>query len=227
MNRINKAAVKARICQMAVCSCLLIQVLTGCQKDQMELIEETDIVSEQVAEEPEKGPEKGSEQEAEKETAPEEEQELVYVFLCGAVMAPGVYELPEGSRVYEAISLAGGYTRQADECYLNIARTVVDGEQIYVPRIGEDAEKLQAMEAGGLSRNDSPAGSGGASGEKVNINTASAEVLCTLPGIGQTKANDIIRYRTENGAFQSIEEIKQVSGIKNAVYEKIEEYITI
>ena len=223
MNRINKAAVKARICQMAVCSCLLIQVLTGCQKDQMELIVETDIVSEQVAEEPEKGPEQGSEQEA----VLEEEPELVYVFLCGAVMAPGVYELPEGSRVYEAISLAGGYTRQADEFYLNIARTVVDGEQIYVPRIGEEEEKLQAMEAGGLSRNDSPAGSGGASGEKVNINTASAEVLCTLPGIGQTKANDIIRYRTENGAFQSIEEIKQVSGIKNAVYEKIEEYITI
>ena len=141
----------------------------------------------------------------------------ICVYICGAVHEPGVYELPEGSRVHEALEMAGGMTEEAAAYALNLARIAVDGEQIYVP----DAEEIQGQSI--LS------GSAGGSGyeKKVNINTASMEELMTLTGIGEAKAESIIRYREENGGFQSIEDLMEIGGIKEGVFEKIKDDITI
>ena len=141
----------------------------------------------------------------------------ICVYICGAVHEPGVYELPEGSRVHEALDMAGGMTEEAAAYALNLARIAVDGEQIYVP----DAEEIQGQSilsgsAGGLGYE-----------KKVNINTASMEELMTLTGIGEAKAESIIRYREENGGFQSIEDLMEIGGIKEGVFEKIKDDITI
>ena len=137
----------------------------------------------------------------------------ICVYICGAVHEPGVYELPEGSRVHEALEMAGGMTEEAAAYALNLARIAVDGEQIYVP----DAEEIQGQSI--LS--------GSGYEKKVNINTASMEELMTLTGIGEAKAESIIRYREENGGFQSIEDLMQIGGIKEGVFEKIKDDITI
>ncbi len=137
----------------------------------------------------------------------------ICVYICGAVHEPGVYELPEGSRVHEALDMAGGMTEEAAAYALNLARIAVDGEQIYVP----DAEEIQGQSI--LS--------GSGYEKKVNINTASMEELMTLTGIGEAKAESIIRYREENGRFQSIEDLMEIGGIKEGVFEKIKDDITI
>ena len=137
----------------------------------------------------------------------------ICVYICGAVHEPGVYELPEGSRVHEALDMAGGMTEEAAAYALNLARIAVDGEQIYVP----DAEEIQGQSI--LS--------GSGYEKKVNINTASMEELMTLTGIGEAKAESIIRYREENGGFQSIEDLMEIGGIKEGVFEKIKDDITI
>lgn len=143
----------------------------------------------------------------------EAEQTSVYVYVCGAVHQPGVVEVQAGSRAEEALRLAGGMTDAADPFYVNLAETVTDGQKLYFPTI-EEAESLtvtaKAKESG-----------------LVNINTASSEELCTLPGIGASRAQDIIRYREKNGAFQSPEDIMKVSGIKQNAYDKLCDHITV
>ena len=109
--------------------------------------------------------------------------------------------------------MAGGMTEEAAAYALNLARIAVDGEQIYVP----DAEEIQGQSI--LS--------GSGYEKKVNINTASMEELMTLTGIGEAKAESIIRYREENGGFQSIEDLMEIGGIKEGVFEKIKDDITI
>lgn len=137
----------------------------------------------------------------------------VYVYVCGAVRAPGVVEVPEGSRAAEALELAGGMTTEADPFYVNLAEIVTDGQKLYFPTASE-AEELEA------------AGKAAEEG-LVNINTASAEELCTLPGIGASRAADIVRYREKNGAFQTKEDIMKVSGIKQNAYDKLCDRITV
>ena len=139
--------------------------------------------------------------------------QTVYVYVCGAVRTPGVVEVPEGSRAAEALELAGGMTTEADPFYVNLAETVTDGQKLYFPTL-EEAETLEAE---------------GKAAEEglVNINTASAEELCTLPGIGASRAADIVRYREKNGAFQTKEDIMKVSGIKQNAYDKLCDRITV
>lgn len=137
----------------------------------------------------------------------------VYVYVCGAVRTPGVVEVPEGSRAAEALELAGGMTTEADPFYVNLAEIVTDGQKLYFPTASE-AEELEA------------AGKAAEEG-LVNINTASAEELCTLPGIGASRAADIVRYREKNGAFQTKEDIMKVSGIKQNAYDKLCDRITV
>ena len=139
--------------------------------------------------------------------------QMVYVYVCGAVRAPGVVEVPEGSRAAEALELAGGMTTEADPFYVNLAEIVTDGQKLYFPTASE-AEELEA------------AGKAAEEG-LVNINTASAEELCTLPGIGASRAADIVRYREKNGAFQTKEDIMKVSGIKQNAYDKLCDRITV
>ena len=154
----------------------------------------------------------------------------LYVYVCGEVKKPGVYTFPAGSRICDAIDAAGGLAKEADKFYLNQAELLVDGEKIYVPSKEEteqsDTGAIEDSFAGSLGTGGSVSQAGASDG-KVNINTASKEELMTLTGIGEKKAEAIIRYREENGGFQSIEELMQVEGIKEGTYGKIMYDITI
>lgn len=142
----------------------------------------------------------------------------VCVHVCGAVCNPGVYELPEGSRIYEAIEMAGGFSTDACTDYVNLAQTITDETQIVIPTT-EDMEEGRLPLTGGGEQ------SGGDG--RININTADEESLCTLPGIGRTKAEAIISYRNQIGKFDSVEQIMEVEGIKNGMYSKIQDKICV
>lgn len=145
---------------------------------------------------------------------------LLYVFVCGAVNNPGVYDAEDGARVFELIAMAGGFTESAVTDYLNMAEKVRDGEKLYVPTVDE-------IKAG--SENTVNAHSPGFFNETsdtyININLATMDQLMTLPGIGEAKAKAIIQYRETNGRFSDISEIKNIPGIKEAVFEKIKDLI--
>lgn len=144
------------------------------------------------------------------------------VHVCGAVERPGVYELPQGSRIYQAIECAGGLSNEADPNYLNQADFVSDGEKVYVPTREEVAEMDSP-----LQNVVTQSGETGAPSGLVNLNTASEEQLCTLPGIGSSKARSIIAYREEHGSFDRIESVMNVAGIKDGLFQKIKAYITV
>lgn len=137
----------------------------------------------------------------------------ICVYVCGEVNDPGVYSLAEGSRANDALIAAGGFTEEADKSYVNLAAKVNDGDRLYFPGISEATREKAAEEAlkAGI----------------VNINTADEALLCTLPGIGSSRAQDIISYRESNGPFESKEDIMKVSGIKDSAYQKICDKITI
>ena len=144
------------------------------------------------------------------------------VHVCGAVERPGVYELPQGSRIYQAIECAGGLSNEADPNYLNQADFVSDGDKVYVPTREEVAEMDSP-----LQNVVTQSGETGAPSGLVNLNTASEEQLCTLPGIGSSKARSIIAYREEHGSFDRIESVMNVAGIKDGLFQKIKAYITV
>lgn len=146
------------------------------------------------------------------------EVSVCYVYVCGEVLYPGVYRLSEGQRIYEAIGLAGGFTPEAAQSYLNLAQPVTDGMKIEVP----DEERAAALPAETVS-----IAAVSTDNSKVNINTADRDQLMTLAGIGEARAEAIIAYRTEHGSFQTIEDIMKVSGIKEAAFQKIKEKITV
>ena len=158
-----------------------------------------------------------------------EEPKLCYVYLCGEVFNPGVYTLPEGSRIYEAVDLAGGFTDQAADSWLNLAEPVTDGMKLEVPSAAqlEDSSWLAKNRYGTDSGNANKTGMTEPGAALVNINTASLDELMTLKGIGASRAEDIIRYRKEAGGFTKIEDIMKVPGIKDAAFQKIKENITV
>jgi len=153
----------------------------------------------------------------------ESEQRKLVVHVCGAVNEPGVYTLAPGSRLFEAIALAGGFSAEAALDYHNLARSISDGERIYILSV-EEAEifSIQQQVAG-----EEGAESGSAENGLVNLNTATVEQLMELPGIGESKAVGILEYRARVGQFTAIEEIRNVSGIGEAMYEKIKDKITV
>ncbi len=158
------------------------------------------------------------------------EKSICYVHICGAVNSPGVYELEEGSRVFQAVEEAGGFAEDACQGYLNLALEVTDGMKIVVPTEAEVTESAGTKDGWpGIYRADGfGAGSSGVSSDgKVNLNTATKEELMTLKGIGEARAEDILRYRREQGPFSSIEDIKKVSGIKDAAFQRIKDDITV
>ncbi len=161
---------------------------------------------------------------------------VCYVHICGEVCRPGVYELAEGSRIFQVLEMAGGFTEEAAVSYLNLAQEISDGMKIVVPSVSE----AEAQEAGsqadfsaGVYEETAPAAAGmsadsrDASGGKVNLNTADKAALMTLPGIGEAKADAILRYRQEHGPFEKIEDIMLVPGIKEAAFEKMRDDITV
>ncbi len=158
-----------------------------------------------------------------------------YVYVCGAVNQPGVYPVTEDMRLFEAVAMAGGFSVDADEQWLNQASRVCDGQRVYVYTLEETRQMAQNGSAGQTADTFAEMQEAGAdtmSGmqdgqQKVNLNTAGREELMTLPGIGRAKADAIVQYRTEHGSFKKIEEIQNISGIKEAVFAKIRDYITV
>ena len=139
-----------------------------------------------------------------------------FCYVCGAVNDPGVYEVESDSRVFEAIELAGGVTAEAVPELIDQARVVTDGERIYVP----NREEAENGGTEGLGTEVTGISDGNEKG-KININTAGKDELMELTGIGEAKAESILRYREEHGGFQSIEELMQIEGIKEGVFNKI------
>ena len=137
----------------------------------------------------------------------------ICVYVCGNVASPGVYDMKEGSRVYEAIEAAGGIVGEVDVTQINMAQKLSDGQQITVTEEG-------------LAQQTSSGGSAGGSA-KVNINTASADELMTLSGIGESRAEAIIDYRTRYGNFESVDELMNISGIGEKMLAKIIDNIEI
>lgn len=150
---------------------------------------------------------------AETETTGEEKAASIWVYVCGEVRDPGVYELPEGSRITDAVEAAGGMTGDAAETYLNLAETLSDGQKIEVPSVemAEALEEAAAQDTSGL----------------VNLNRATEAELMTLSGIGESKAKEIIRYRESRGGFQKPEDLMNIPGIKEGVFNKIRDQITV
>lgn len=169
----------------------------------------------------------------------EKEERVCVVHVCGAVKEPGVYIMGGDARIYQAIEKAGGFDSEADENYLNQADLLLDGMKIYVPTREETAKSDGEIPWKIAGENGVPdAKSTGDGGEEqgetskeggvpVNINTAGEAELCTLPGVGSSKAKSIIAYREKNGAYRTIEEIMNVEGIKDGVFRKIKDSITV
>jgi competence protein ComEA len=145
------------------------------------------------------------------------QKKLIFVHVCGAVVKPGVYQAQEGARLVDLLELSGGLTGEAAGDYINQAEQVMDGQRIYVPTMKE-VEDISAEEY--LNANRSAPAREEASAF-VNINTADAGELMSLPGIGEAKANSIIEYRKANGSFKTIEELMNIPGIKEGLFHQI------
>jgi len=145
----------------------------------------------------------------------------VCVFVCGAVNCEGVYELPEGSRVIDAVRAAGGYSDDADSKYVNQAEYVYDTQRIEIPT-REEADLLRENDPSEKNEEGGPQDDG-----RIDLNTAGKQELMTLPGIGESKADRILEYRLAHGRFSSTEELMNVSGIGSGVYENMKDRITV
>ena len=197
--------------------------LSGCEKEkEASGIEEISLEETAEAGETEEEDLSGETQEEDKEESGEEPGSI-FVYVCGQVAAPGVYELPGDARVYQAIEMAGGTLEGASPESLNLAQQAEDGQKIYVPT-EEEAQTGAALQdtPGGVQDTASDQEAG-----KVNLNTAGLEELMTLTGIGQTRAEAILAYREEEGDFRSPEDIMNVEGIKEGIYEKLKDEITV
>ena len=146
------------------------------------------------------------------------EQDLITVDVKGAVKSPGIYDLPVGSRVNDAVQKAGGLTEQADSKSLNLAQKVSDEALVYVPTKGEESASQQAGSGTASSTNKE---------KKINLNKASLEELKQVKGLGGKRAQDIIDHRETNGKFKSVEELNKVSGIGAKTIEKLKDYVTV
>ncbi len=156
---------------------------------------------------------------------------VICVYVCGAVKVPGVYELSEGSRCLDAVDAAGGFSEEADRNYVNLAALLTDGVKLQIPTIeevgGTQSSKIESFDGGSALDGGGSTGSGSAGSGLININKASKEELTALPGIGNATAEKIVKFREEHGGFKTLEDIMKVSGIKDKLFSRIREYITI
>jgi len=148
----------------------------------------------------------------------------IVVYVCGAVKESKVVTLEENSRVCDAIDAVGGLTKDADLTNINLAYILEDGEKIYIPKVGEEIEMESITSS---SSSYSTYSSSSTKNTKININKATQTELETIPGVGPSTALKILDYREKNGKFTNIKDIKNVSGIGDAKYEKIKDYITV
>lgn len=231
---------------------MLSVLLCGCtRKEELLLLDEEPVMEEALSEIPEdETAEEIRKTDTDGESGPEEalpkpeEPGFIYVHVCGAVARPGVYELKAGSRVYEAVQAAGGFAEQAEQNYVNQAQVLTDGVKLVIPTTEEasaarEAEPLTAEEKESAAKTQIGIVAGEPSGEtgggepaqpgdgRININTASEAQLCEIPGIGATRAAAIAAYRDSHGGFKKPEDIMQVTGIKEGMYEKIKDSICV
>lgn len=165
---------------------------------------------------------------AQTNTTKETEEKNIFVHIAGCVQKEGMLELSSNSRIADAIEKAGGLTQEADLSDINLAYLLEDGMKIYIPNQNERQENNEKTEntAKTESTPSMQIQDTNTKQNVININTATQEELDTLPGIGPATAAKIIAYRKEKGKFNNKEEIKEVSGIGEAKYEKMKEYIS-
>ena len=144
------------------------------------------------------------------------EQDLITVDVKGAVKSPGIYDLPVGSRINDAVQKAGGLTDNADSKSINLAQRISDEALVYVPTKEEATSQEMPSSASNNKEN-----------KKVNLNKASVEELKQVKGLGAKRAQDIIDHRESNGKFKSVDDLKKVSGIGAKTIEKLKEYVTV
>lgn len=149
----------------------------------------------------------------------------IYVHVEGAVNAPGVYTLPSGARVFEAIEVAGGATDDADISLLNLAAKAADGQKLVVPSRAASAD-IGAAAGAPLAPTPAAAARAGPA-PRINVNTATQRVLESLPGIGPVTAQRIIEYRQANGPFARIEQLREIRIVNASTYERIKDLITV
>ncbi|MBF2556280.1 helix-hairpin-helix domain-containing protein [Listeria marthii] len=171
-------------------------------------------------------PNGGTEEISAKQTVTKEEKPVkeevktpnhLYIDIKGAVRTPGVYKLPADARVQDVVKIAGGLTEEADNSKLNLAEKLKDEMRIYVYKKGEEGPDLPASNTGETSSTT----------DKININSATKVDLQQVPGIGDSKATAIIEYREKEGLFQTIEDLKNVSGIGEKTVEKLKEFLDV
>lgn len=200
----------------------------GCSKKQENLLEELRLEATTESED-DSGNRDTEAKEIERETGNAEEKKTeskdnpIFVYVCGAVARPGVYELKADARVYEAIACAGGVREDASGESINQAQLLTDGERIYIPTEEEAAQGVPGMQQ---PTGSTPLGDGYKDG-KIHINTASKEELMALSGIGETRAESILAYREGNGSFSSLEELMNVDGIKEGIFNQIKDDIAL
>ena len=153
----------------------------------------------------------------------EVEKEIIKIYITGEVNNPGVKELERGSRIEDAINIAGGLTPAANISKVNLAYQLEDGQKIYIPNINENIEEYITRENGeGIVEESKNTTSG-----RININNADINELCELPGVGESLATRIVTYREENGKFKKVEDLKNVSGIGEKKFESLKEYVVV
>lgn len=226
---------KKFICILTICCSFF--CVTGCGESYLTTVSD-EVVSTEVMEDTTFSNDVAEIEKNAEANALGQSSKSIFVQVVGAVLRPGVYELQEGDRVFQAVQKAGGYMADADIEYTNGARTLSDGECIYVYSIEEttmiaelanDADSVQVKSLSGAAFMYSKNGYEASTADDglININTADVDALTTLPGIGSTRAKMIVEYRQNNGRFNSIEEITNVSGIGDATLANIRSLIKV
>lgn len=158
-------------------------------------------------------------------------KEYMKVYVTGAVNFPGVVQLEVGSRIEDAINVAGGIIENADLEKVNLAYSLEDGQKLYIPTKNEEKAEYIITENGEEvvedSKSESMPSAGKTGNLKVNLNTDNARELESLPGVGPALAQKIMDYRKENGNFKSVEDLKNVSGIGDKKFESMKEYVIV
>ena len=199
--------------RLEVMMILLILCLSGCGKSvQFSAGEMSDYYIEDSDME-----DSGSDAENQEELGEPTQTTTIFVYVCGAVVSPGVYEINRDARICDVIFLAGGMTQEADPNQVNQAQWMEDGQRIYIPAVGEQCETVLQEDSQAAKASDG----------LVNINTADIATLMTLSGIGNARAVDIVKYREENGNFKTIEELMHVPGIKTGIFNKLKDSISV
>lgn len=205
-----------KVVRLLFLSGIVLCCITGCAAEKQDELKSLSLENLE-----ESGNEDGTvEIQSEEVTENDTDNGSIFVHVCGAVEVPGVYELDSGARVYEALACAGGLRDDAAKDFMNQAQILSDGEQIFIPTQEEAEQNDLTTEVEGAKTGITEDG-------RVDINYATKEELMTLSGIGESRAESILAYRESNGPFQTVEDLMNVDGIKEGIFQKIKDSITV